>query len=134
MRVGPQTLSNGLPYLLFVFTAQVPWQLFSSSLTQSSNSLVGNQHLITKVYFPRLVIPIASLFSAVLDFLVCLGILAAFMVWYRDFVHMGWALAALPLFTLLALATSLAMGLWLSALNVLYRDVRYVVPIDRETR
>jgi lipopolysaccharide transport system permease protein len=129
LRVGSQTLSDGFPYLLFVFTAQVPWQLFSSSLTQSSNSLVGSQHLVTKVYFPRLVIPIASFFSAILDFLVCLGILALLMVWYREYVDVGWRLAALPFFTLLALATSLAMGLWLSALNVMYRDVRFVVPI-----
>jgi lipopolysaccharide transport system permease protein len=129
LRVAPQTLSNGFPYLLFAFTAQVPWQLFANSLSQSSNSLVGNQHLITKVYFPRLVIPIASLFSAVVDFLVCLAILAGLMVWYRESIELGWPLVTLPFFTLLALASSLAVGLWMSALNVQYRDVRYVVPI-----
>jgi lipopolysaccharide transport system permease protein len=129
LRVTPQTLSNGFPYLLFAFTAQVPWQLFANSLTQSSNSLVGNQHLITRVYFPRLVIPIASLFSAVVDFLVCLAILAGIMVWHRDSIEPGWPLLTLPFFTLLALATSLAVGLWMSALNVQYRDVRYIVPI-----
>jgi lipopolysaccharide transport system permease protein len=90
---------------------------------------VGSQHLLTKVYFPRLVIPIASLFSAAVDFLVCLAILAGMMVWYRDSIDLGWPLAALPFFTLLALATSFAVGLWMSALNVQYRDVRYVVPI-----
>lgn len=129
LKVTPQVLSNGLPYLLFVFAAQVPWQLFATSLTQSSNSLVGSQHLITKVYFPRLVIPIASLFSAVVDFLVCLAILAGLMVWFRNYVDPGWPLLTLPLFVLLALATSLAVGLWMSALNVQYRDVRYIVPI-----
>ena len=129
LKVTPQTLSNGFPYLLFAFTAQVPWQLFANSLSQSSNSLVGSQHLITKVYFPRLVIPIASLFSAVVDFLICLAILAGIMAWYRDSIELGWPLATLPFFTLLALASSLAVGLWMSALNVQYRDVRYVVPI-----
>ena len=129
LKVTPQTLSNGLPYLLFAFAAQVPWQLFANSLSQSSNSLVGSQNLITRVYFPRLIIPIASLFSAVVDFLVCLAILAGIMAWYRDSIDLGWPLLTLPLFTLLALATSLAVGLWMSALNVQYRDVRYVVPI-----
>ena len=126
--VAPATLSNGFPYLLFAFTAQVPWQLFASSLNQSSNSLVGSQHLLTKVYFPRLVIPIASLFSAVVDFLVCLAILACMMAWYRESIALGWPLVSLPFFTLLALATSLAVGLWMSALNVKYRDVRFALP------
>lgn len=129
LRVAPQKLSNGFPYLVFAFTAQVPWQLFANSLNLSSNSLVGSQHLLTKVYFPRLVIPIASLFSAVVDFLVCLAILAGIMAWYRDSIDPGWPVLTLPLFILLALATSLAVGLWMSALNVRYRDVRYVVPI-----
>lgn len=129
LRVTPQTLSNGFPYLLFAFTAQVPWQLFASSLSQSSNSLVGSQHLITKVYFPRLVIPVASLFSAVVDFLICSAILAGIMTWHRESIELGWPLVTLPFFTLLALVTSLAVGLWMSALNVQYRDVRYVVPI-----
>jgi lipopolysaccharide transport system permease protein len=129
LRVAPQTLSNGFPYLLFVFTAQVPWQLFANSLSQSSNSLVGSQHLITKVYFPRLVIPISSLFSAVVDFLVCLAILAGVMLWYRHVIELGWPLVTLPFFMALALATSLGVGLWASALNVKYRDVRHVVPI-----
>jgi len=129
LKVAPQTLSNGFPYLLFAFTAQVPWQLFASALSQSSNSLVGSQHLITRVYFPRLVIPISSLFSAVVDFLVCLAILAGIMLWYRESIDLGWSLLTLPFFGLLALATSLAVGLWMSALNVQYRDVRHVVPI-----
>jgi lipopolysaccharide transport system permease protein len=129
LKVTPQTVSNGVPYLLFAFTAQAPWQLFANSLSQSSNSLVGSQHLLTKVYFPRVVIPIASLFSAIVDFLVCIAILAGIMAWYREFIDLGWPILTLPLFTLLALATSLAVGLWMSALNVQYRDVRYVVPI-----
>jgi lipopolysaccharide transport system permease protein len=129
LRVAPQTLSNGFPYLLFAFSAQVPWQLFANSLNQSSNSLVGSQQLLTKVYFPRLVIPISSLFSAVVDFLVCTALLAGIMVWYRHSVVLGWPLVTLPFFAILAIATSLAVGLWTSALNVQYRDVRYVVPI-----
>jgi len=129
LKVTPQTLSNGFPYVLFAFTAQVPWQLFANSLSQSSNSLVGSQHLVTKVYFPRLVIPIASLFSAVVDFLICSAILAGIMAWYRESIELGWPLITLPFFTLLAICASLAVGLWMSALNVQYRDVRYVVPI-----
>jgi lipopolysaccharide transport system permease protein len=106
----------------------VPWWLFSNSLTQSGNSLVGSQNLITKVYFPRLVIPLSSVLSALLDFAITLVLLAGLMIYYSDSVHIGWGLLALPVFTLLAVATALAVGLWLSAMNVQYRDIRYVIP------
>ena len=118
--------SDGVPYPIFSFTALVPWTLFVYGLTQSSNSLVGSSNLIKKVYFPRLVIPISSLFSGVADFLIAFGILLAMMLYYGipPTVHVVWV----PFFVLLTLVTSLGVGLWLSALNVEYRDVKYVVP------
>ena len=118
--------SDGVPYPIFSFTALVPWTLFVYGLTQSSNSLVGSSNLIKKVYFPRLVIPISSLFSGVVDFLIAFGIMLAMMLYYRivPTVNVVWV----PFFVLLTLVTSLGVGLWLSALNVEYRDVKYVVP------
>jgi lipopolysaccharide transport system permease protein len=121
-------LSNGLPYAIFSFTAMVPWQLFANSLTQAGNSLVGSQNLITKVYFPRLVIPISSILSAMLDFLIAMVILLGLMLYYHNSIHPGIGLLALPFFIVLAIATALAAGLWLSALNVEYRDIRYIIP------
>jgi lipopolysaccharide transport system permease protein len=118
--------SDGVPYPIFSFTALVPWTLFVYGLTQSSNSLVGSANLIRKVYFPRLVIPISSLFSGVVDFLIAFAILLAMMIYYgiMPTVNVVWV----PFFVLLTLVTSLGVGLWLSALNVEYRDVKYVVP------
>jgi len=122
-------LFGDIPAPLAMFAALTPWQLFSVSLNQSSNSLVGSQNLISKVYFPRLVIPISSMASAVVDFGICFLLLLGIMGWYHESVTLGWQLLFLPLFFLLAATTALAVGLWLSALNVQYRDVRYVVPI-----
>lgn len=118
--------SDNIPYPLFSFAALVPWTFFASGLSQSSNSLVGSGALITKVYFPRLIIPLASVFSGVVDFLVAFGVLLCIMVYYgfAPTINILW----LPGFLLLALITSLGVGLWLSALNVNYRDVRYIVP------
>jgi lipopolysaccharide transport system permease protein len=118
--------SDGVPYPIFSFTALVPWTLFIYGLTQSSNSLVGSANLIRKVYFPRLVIPISSLFSGVADFLIAFAILLAMMLRYSIMptINVVW----IPFFVLLTLVTSLGVGLWLSALNVEYRDVKYVVP------
>ncbi len=118
--------SDGVPYPIFSLAALVPWTFFAYGLTQSSNSLVGSQNLIKKVYFPRLVIPISSLMSGLVDFLVAFTLLLAMMFYYGivPTVNVVW----LPLFVLLTLVTSLGVGLWLSALNVQYRDVRYVVP------
>ncbi|MBI3637925.1 MAG: ABC transporter permease [Candidatus Rokubacteria bacterium] len=118
--------SDGLPYPLFAYVALVPWQLFAHALTDSGNSVVANQTLITKVYFPRLVIPVATVLAGLVDFGVALAVLVALMVVYGTGLSV--AVLALPLFILLALATALGAGLWLSALNVQYRDVRYALP------
>ena len=117
--------SDGIPYPVFAFCALIPWQLFANALSESSNSLVGNQNLITKVYFPRLVIPIAAVLSGLVDFAIAFGILIGMMLYFG--IVPGWAILVLPGFILLAVLTALAVGLWLSALNVQYRDVRYTM-------
>src|SRR5882762_10435623 len=117
--------SNGIPYPIFVYCALLPWQLFAHALTESSNSIVANERLITKVYFPRLVVPISAVFGGLVDFLVAFVILIGLMVYYG--IVPGWAIVTLPGFILLAVLTALAVGLWLSALNVQYRDVRYTI-------
>src|SRR6185295_1030518 len=118
--------SDGIPYPLFSFAALVPWTFFANGLSQSSNSLVGSGALITKVYFPRLIIPLASVFSGIVDFVLAFLVLLCMMAYYGLLPTINVLL--LPLFLLLALITSLGVGLWLSALNVEYRDVRYIVP------
>jgi len=118
--------SDGIPYPIFAFTALVPWTFFANGLSQSSNSLVGSGALITKVYFPRLIIPLASVFSGIVDFALAFAVLLGMMLFYGMIPSLN--VLWLPLFLLLALITSLGVGLWLSALNVEYRDVRYVVP------
>ena len=118
--------SDGIPYPIFAFAALLPWQLFAFALCESSNSLVGSQNLITKVYFPRLVIPIGSVLAGLVDFAIAFVILLGLMLYYR--ITPTAAVAWLPLLVLLALATALSVGLWLSALNVKYRDVRYTIP------
>lgn len=118
--------SDGVPYPIFSFAALVPWTFFATSLTNASNSLVGSSNLIKKVYFPRLAIPIATVLSGLVDFAIAFGMLVLMMIWYGvvPSANVLW----LPMFLLLALATSLGVGLWLSAMNVQYRDVKYVVP------
>ena len=118
--------SDGLPYPLFSFAALVPWSFFAHGLTQSANSVVGSQALITKVYFPRLAIPIATVLSGVVDFALAFLVLIAMMAAYG--VAPGGGIVALPALLLLAMITALGAGLWLAALNVQFRDVRYVVP------
>ena len=118
--------SDGIPYPVFAYAALLPWLLFSNALTQSGNSLVGSQSLITKVYFPRLVIPIASVLAGVVDFAIAFIVLLGLMLFYG--IVPTAAIVTLPLFILLALFSALAVGLWLSALNVMYRDVRYTIP------
>jgi lipopolysaccharide transport system permease protein len=118
--------SDGTPYPLFALAGLLPWQMFAGALTGSAQSLVGSAGLITKVYFPRLVVPLASSLATVVDFLVSLGVLAALMAYYR--VVPGIAILLLPLFLALALAAALGLGLWFAALNVRYRDVQYVLP------
>jgi len=118
--------SDGFPYPVFVLCALLPWQLFSYALTQSSNSVVAEQRLVTKVYFPRLILPLASVLSGLVDFLITLVLLIAFML--ANKVYPAWTIVTIPLFALLALATALSVGVWLSALTVKYRDVRYTLP------
>ncbi|MBV8071306.1 MAG: ABC transporter permease [Acidobacteriaceae bacterium] len=118
--------SDGIPYPLFSLAALIPWTFFSTGLTAASNSLVGNANLITKVYFPRLAIPISTVLSGLVDFAIGLLLLFVFML-SRGF-YPGFRLIWFPAFLLLSLLTALGVGLWLSALNVEYRDVRYAVP------
>lgn len=118
--------SDGVPYPIFAFAGLVPWTFFANAITQSSNSLIGSQHLITKVYFPRLVIPIASVLSGIIDFIIAFVVLIGMIFYYR--ITPGITILAIPLFFFIALITALGTGLWLSALNVEFRDVRYVVP------
>jgi lipopolysaccharide transport system permease protein len=117
--------SDGLPYPVFVYCALLPWQLFAFALSESSNSLVGNQNLITKVYFPRLIVPISAVLGGLIDFAIAFVILLGMMAYYG--IVPGVAVLTLPLFILLAIMTALGVGLWLSALNVQYRDVRYTI-------
>jgi lipopolysaccharide transport system permease protein len=117
--------SNGLPYSLFAFTGLLPWQLFSHAISESSNSLVSSERLITKVYFPRLLIPIAAVLGGVADFLVAFVVLIGMMFYYR--VQPTWTVVTIPFFVALAILTALGAGLWLSALNVKYRDVKYTI-------
>jgi lipopolysaccharide transport system permease protein len=118
--------SDGIPYPLFIFCALLPWQLFSRALTESGNSLVANQNLITKVYFPRLIIPLAAVLGGLVDFGISFVVLLGMMVYYGIFPSI--AVVTLPLFLVLAVVTALAAGLWLSALNVNYRDVKHTIP------
>ena len=118
--------SDGIPYPVFAFAALLPWQLFAHALSESSNSLVGSQSLITKVYFPRLVIPISAVLAGLVDFAVAFTVLLVLM-WYYAIVPTP-AILLLPFFILFAIVTALAVGLWLSSLNVKYRDVRYTIP------
>lgn len=118
--------SEGVPYPILVFSAMLPWQFFSNALTESSNSLIGNANLISKVYFPRLIVPSSAVITSFVDFLISGVILVGLMLWYR-FVP-GWQLLVLPLFIAIAFAAAMGIGLWLTALNVKYRDFRYIVP------
>ena len=118
--------SEDVPYPLFSFAALLPWQLFSGSLQHAGTSVVANANLLSKIYFPRLVIPLASVITALVDFAIAFVVLLALMVWYGQ--PLTWAVLTLPAFLLLALLTSVGVGLWLSALNVLFRDVQYAIP------
>jgi lipopolysaccharide transport system permease protein len=126
--------SDNVPYPIFSFTALLPWTLFTKALTDAGRSLVANRSMITKIYFPRLAIPIASVLGGVVDFALALVVLIGMMLYYNyipngDYrIAFGPELLALPLFLLLAVVTALGVGLWLSALNVLYRDINYILP------
>ena len=114
------------PYALMVFAGMLPWSFFSTALADASNSLIGNSNLISKVYFPRLIVPTAAVMVAFVDFLISFAILVALMIWYH-FVP-GWQVLLLPVFAAIAFMASLGIGVWITALNVKYRDFRYVVP------
>jgi len=118
--------SDGLPYPVFVYVAMLPWQFFASALAEASNSLISNANMISKIYFPRLVIPASSVIVCFVDFLISAVILVGLMAWYQ--VAPGWRLLWLPLFTALAFLASFGISLWLAALNVKYRDFRYIIP------
>jgi lipopolysaccharide transport system permease protein len=118
--------SGNAPYAILVYAAMLPWQFFANSLTESSNSLISNANMISKVYFPRLIVPCSAVVVSVVDFLISFVVLGVLMVWYRFLP--SWQIVMLPLFFLLALLASLGFSLWLSALNVKYRDFRYIVP------
>ena len=125
-RVAKLPSEGGAPYALLVFAAMLPWSLFSTSLGDASGSLINNANLVSKVYFPRMIVPAATIVAAFVDFLVSFAILVALMVHYR--FAPGWNMLFLPVFILLALLASLGPGLWITALNVKYRDFRYVIP------
>ena len=118
--------SDGVPYPIFAYSGLLPWQLFSQAVTRSGNSLVSNRHLITKIYFPRLAIPISAVLPGLVDFGIAFVVLLVMMVYYH--IAPTVAVLTLPFFLLLAVAAALGVGLWLSALNLKYRDVGYTIP------
>ena len=119
-------LPSSAPYPILVFAAMLPWQFFSNALTECSNSLINNANLVSKIYFPRLIVPTSSVIVSFVDFLISGMILLALMAWY-NFVP-SWRILTLPAFIIIAFAASMGAGLWLAALNVKYRDFRYIVP------
>ena len=118
--------SDGIPYPIFAYAALVPWTFFANGLSQSSNSLVGSAELITKVYFPRLIIPVSSILSGLIDFAIAFAVFILMALYYG--IYPTTSILLLPFFLLLGLTTALGVGLWLSALNVRFRDVRYIIP------
>ncbi len=118
--------SDGLPYPLFAYVALLPWEYFSQAISRSGVSVVNDANLIRKIYFPRLIIPLAAVVTPLADFCLSFLILLGMMLWFH--VIPTWGMMALPLFLLMALLTALSAGLWLSALNVRYRDIRYTIP------
>src|SRR3984893_10589500 len=125
-RIAKLPTDGNAPYALMVFAGILPWTLFSTGLCEASNSLINNEKLISKVYFPRLIVPVATIFVAFVDFLISFGILLALMGWYRFLPD--WRILVLPAFALLAFSASVGPSLWISSLNVKYRDFRYVIP------
>jgi lipopolysaccharide transport system permease protein len=118
--------SDGVPYPIFSYAALLPWQLFSGSLTRASTSLVSNANLLTKVYFPRLIIPLSAIAAGLVDFAISFLVLLGLMLYYGIFPN--WAVLLLPFLVLFVVLTALGVGLWLSALNVRYRDVQHTIP------
>jgi len=118
--------SENVPYPILVFAALLPWQLFATAFSEAGNSLISNANMISKVYFPRLIVPASTAIVSCVDFLISLLILAVLMAWYG--IGPDWRILALPVFVIIALAAALGAGLWTAALNVRYRDVRFVIP------
>jgi len=118
--------SEGVPYPVLVFAALLPWQFFANSFSESSNSLISNANLLSKVYFPRIILPVSTVIVSLVDFFISFVFLAALMVWYQFLPD--WRIITLPFFLILASLAAFGFGLWIAALNVKYRDFRYVVP------
>lgn len=125
-RIAKLPSDGNTPYPLLVFTGMLPWALFANGLTEGSTSLISNANLISKVYFPRLIVPTATIVVAIVDFLISLTLLIGMMAWYR--FAPGWHIGFLPAFVLFGFVASIGPALWITALNVKYRDFRYVVP------
>jgi lipopolysaccharide transport system permease protein len=118
--------SEGVPYPILVYAAMLPWQFFANALSESGNSLINNAAMISKIYFPRIIIPSSAVIVSLIDFLISLGILAVLMLWYR-FIP-DWRILLMPVFLLLVISLALGLGFWVAALNVKYRDFRYIIP------
>lgn len=118
--------SDGVPYPIMVFAAMLPWQFFSNAFTEAGNSLISNANMISKVYFPRLIVPVSAIIVSFVDFLISGIILIGLMIWYS--YTPDWRIITLPLFIIISFAFSIGSGLWISALNVKYRDFRYIIP------
>ncbi len=125
-RVGRFPSEGSTPYPILVFSALLPWQLFSSALTQCSKSLVENRHMVSKIYFPRVIVPLSAVVVSLVDFCISSSLLVVMMLIYRW--NPGWQIIFLPLFLLLAILAALSIGVWLSAINVKYRDFQYITP------
>jgi lipopolysaccharide transport system permease protein len=125
-KIAKLSAPGGAPYALLVMAAMLPWQFFSTALAEASNSLITNANLISKIYFPRLVVPAGAVITSFVDLLITLGLLALMMIWYAYLPD--WRCFLLPVFMALAFGASFGIGLWLCALNVKYRDFRYIVP------
>jgi len=120
--------SDGVPYPIFSYLGVLPWTLFADSLTRAGNSMVTNGALLKKVYIPRLIIPLGAMLPALFDFLIASTVLAGMMIYYHDSIVIGWKLVLLPFVVLLALFVSFTVSLWISAINVKYRDVKFAIP------
>jgi lipopolysaccharide transport system permease protein len=118
--------TGGVPYPVFAYAALLPWTYFANSLSECASSLVGAQHLVTRIYFPRLLLPLSGTLSGLVDLAIAFVVLIGMILWYG--IELTWGLAFLPVFVMLAMMTALGVGLWLAALNVKYRDVQYTLP------
>jgi homopolymeric O-antigen transport system permease protein len=125
-RIAKLPTEGAAPYALMVFAGMLPWTFFATALSEASNSLVSNANLISKVYFPRLIVPTATIVVALIDFLICFVLFLAMMAWYQFMPT--WRILCLPLFVLIAFLAALGPGLWITAVNVRYRDFRFVIP------